>query len=68
MKTTSWLWFVNGNFARLIFSFALLGFSISCSDDTANLDPDANDASAKAKANVNSTSSYSDYNILVDVS
>jgi len=69
MKTYSWHCFVKNNFTNLFLRMAMLAFLISCSDDTTNLDgPGSNDASAGLKANINSTSEYSDYDIKVDVS
>jgi hypothetical protein len=55
-------------FISTILIFGLITIWASCTDDSDNLNT-ANDAAAdKAKANINSTSSYSDYDITVDVS
>jgi len=69
MKTISWRWLANGKFRSILLTMAMVVFWTACSDDTTSLNgPAANDASANTKANINSTSSFNDYNIAVTVS
>lgn len=66
MKTISWHWLANGKFKSIFLTMAMVVFWTACSDDTSNLrGPGVNDASAGIKANINSTSSFNDYTIVV---
>ena len=67
MNTIGWRSLLDNRFIRAILIFGLITFWASCTDDSENL-KNATAAADKAKANINSTSSYSDYNINVEVS
>lgn len=67
MNTIGWRSLMDNPFIRGILIFGLITFWASCTDDSENL-KNAAAAADKAKANINSTSSYGDYNINVEVS
>lgn len=59
---------MNTKFISMIFILGLLAFWVACTDDAENFSNVGNDAASKGIPNVNSTSSFSDYTIQVDVS
>jgi hypothetical protein len=67
MNSIGWQSIMGNRFISPVLIFGLILFWASCTDDSENLNG-ANSAADKAKANINSTSSYSDYNITVEVS